>query len=205
MTTASRQYDAWAHFYDIVWRRYADRTLDALLDRIDLNVGDRILDVGCGTGILEEKLLRQDRDRIIVGVDASSRMLEHAHEKAGSAPNASFERADACDLPFPDASFDVVVSASTLHYFDNPTAALREMRRVLRRNGRLFVLDWSCDFTIMRLRDAILRAIDPAHVRTYSSTELRRLFRDAGLDVLRFETFQSGTYGLAFAAASPTK
>lgn len=205
MGSARRQYDIWARVYDVVWRGYAERTLDALLDRVDLDAGERILDVGCGTGILEEKLLQDVPQRAITGVDASSNMLARARHKLGRVPNVSFVRADARELPFPDASFDVILTSSTLHYIEQPVAALREMRRVLRRSGRLFALDWSRDFPIMRLRDVVLQAVDPAHVRMYTSDELRRLFRDAELDILRLETFRSGTYGLVFAGASPAE
>lgn len=201
MTNAERQYDLWARVYDVVWRRYANRTINALLDRMELGTGTRILNVGCGTGILEQKLLRADGPHTIVGVDASSNMVKRAQAKVGNHPAVTIRRATASDLPFGDDSFDVVVTVSVLHYLKDPVACLREIRRVLRPTGRVFVVDWSCDYTIMRLRDAVLRALDPAHVRTYTSREVRDLFQEAGLAIQRLDTFRSGTYGLFFAAA----
>lgn len=199
---AERQYDLWARVYDVAWRRYANRTIDALLDRAELGEGRiRILDVGCGTGILEEKLLETGRPYTIVGVDASSNMVKRARAKVGGHPNVSIRHAAASDLPFDAGSFDAVVSASVLHYLKEPVAGLREMRRVLRPGGKAFVVDWSRDFATMRLREAVLKILDPAHGRTYAGDEVRALLQEAGLTVLHLETFRSGTYGLFFAAA----
>lgn len=201
MSSAGRQYDAWAYVYDLVWRRYSERTVNELLTRAEF-VGTRVLDVGCGTGILEEKLVQRHPEWTIVGIDASSRMIQRARAKRVSS-NLSFVQASADELPFPDAAFDTVLSASALHYLEHPVASLREMRRVLIPGGRLNVLDWSLDFKLMRLREAVLRRIDPAHHRAYTGKQVRGLFHEAGLTIQGLDTFRSSTYGLFIVRATP--
>lgn len=105
-------------------------------------------------------------------------------------------------MPFEDDGFDVVLSASALHYFPKPRAVAAEFKRVLRSSGRLYVLDWCRDSRLMKLRDAILRRIDPAHVRCYTGTEVRDVFASEGFTSCRTESLRSGTYRmLLFSAA----
>jgi ubiquinone/menaquinone biosynthesis C-methylase UbiE len=101
---------------------------------------DRILDLGCGTGIVARKL----RERLggavrITGVDASPDMIAAARSLA---PELEWREANAMALPFPDASFDLVVAQQMLQFVPDPLAALREVRRVLAPGGRLVAATW---------------------------------------------------------------
>jgi SAM-dependent methyltransferase len=94
----------------------------------------RILDLGCGTG---DVLSGLPRDRAaVVGVDLSPEMLARA---AVAHPDDRFAASDAARLPFRAASFDLVVSAGMLEYASQPTAVLREVRELLRPDGRLIL------------------------------------------------------------------
>lgn len=107
--------------------------------------GDRILDVGCGTGALTaligEKLDANSGGQA-VGIDAAPRMIEVAQRKRGG-PAVRFQTAIAEDLPFESDSFDRACSSFFFHHVDYElkVKALQEMRRVLRPGGRLVVLD----------------------------------------------------------------
>lgn len=102
--------------------------------------GDRLLDVACGTGILaREAASRVGPAGTIAGVDPNAGMLSVA---AGAAPEIEWRRGTAEELPFDDASFDVVASQFGLMFFADRLGALREMRRVLRPGGRLVVAVW---------------------------------------------------------------
>jgi ubiquinone/menaquinone biosynthesis C-methylase UbiE len=98
----------------------------------------RLLDVGCGNGALLLQLgARVSRG---TGVDASAGMIERARRRAAHVPTLDFVRVDGPVLPFPDASFDVVVSLLSFRYLDwDPM--MNEIRRVLRPGGRLLIVD----------------------------------------------------------------
>src|SRR5689334_5706374 len=98
--------------------------------------GRRILDAGCGSGLLFAAL--RDRGAVVTGIDASARMLEQARQHLGA--DADLRVADlAGPLPFPDGEFDDVVASLVLHYLRDWGPALAELRRVLVPGGRLIV------------------------------------------------------------------
>lgn len=119
-------------------------------------------------------------------------MLKVARNRVGK--SVCLEQSRAESLPFSDASFDVVVSTSSFHFFSDPLHALREMARVLRPNGRLVLTDWCDDYLACRLCDLWLRTFDPAHVRTYGEKECRRFldhahFSDVHVDRYKINWF----------------
>jgi ubiquinone/menaquinone biosynthesis C-methylase UbiE len=98
--------------------------------------GRRILDAGCGSGPLFAAL--RDRGAIVAGFDNSTGMLEQARRRLGA--DADLQVADlASPLPFPDDAFDDVIASLVLHYLEDWTAPLTELRRVLKPGGRLIV------------------------------------------------------------------
>jgi ubiquinone/menaquinone biosynthesis C-methylase UbiE len=107
--------------------------------------GDRILDVGCGTGYFVRMLAEiAGPQGAVVGVDAAPEMIAHASSRSRAAANVSFEVGSAGALSFPDASFDVVVSSLTMHHIApaEQLAAVQEMRRVLRPGGTLLIAEF---------------------------------------------------------------
>jgi len=175
------QYDWWARVYDRFWRRYVTQTLPVLRRTVQIRDGERILDVACGTGEFERRVIEAGTDAELVGMDLSTRMLEQARRKLHGVPGVRFEQADAHNLPFADASFDAVVCASTFHYFTRPHTVLAEARRVLRSDGRLVLLDWCRDFWTCRAMDVVLKKFDPAYHSCYTLDVLTSLIEDAGL------------------------
>lgn len=99
----------------------------------------RALDVGCGTGVLAERLSREGFE--MTGVDPSAGMLE---VMARNAPNVRAQRASGESLPFEDASFDLTLSIAAFHHIAEPAAVaatLREMLRVTRPGGQILIWD----------------------------------------------------------------
>jgi SAM-dependent methyltransferase len=97
----------------------------------------RILDAGCAAGAVSSAL--RDRGAIVAGFDRSTKMVELARQRLGA--DTDLRVADiASPLPYPDGAFDDVVAALVLHYLEDWTAPLAELRRVLRPGGRLIVV-----------------------------------------------------------------
>jgi ubiquinone/menaquinone biosynthesis C-methylase UbiE len=123
-------------FVPAISGRWAPQVVDAAR----VAAGDRVLDVGCGTGVLARAAADGvEADRKVSGLDLNEGMLAVARRLR---PNIDWRHGDATDLPFADASYDVVVSQFALMYFPDRAAALREMVRVLRTGGRLAVAVW---------------------------------------------------------------
>jgi ubiquinone/menaquinone biosynthesis C-methylase UbiE len=179
-----RQYDAMASWYDRYWQRYLTRTLTFMQHWARLAPGERVLDVACGTGLWARLVLGTQPTLSIVGIDVSRQMLAVAHRRCQAYPGAWFQQGRASALPYDRGQFDVVVSASAFHYFDDPHAALVEMQRVLTPQGRVIVLDWCKDFLLCRLCDLVLHRIDPAHTQCYTQAEFHALLDQAGFDVV---------------------
>lgn len=166
---------------------------EGTLRRIREAVGrpGRLLDVACGPGIVAEALVGTAQE--IVGVDATPEMVALARErlrKAG-APNASFREGTAEALPFPDGSFDAVVTRLSLHHLPHVPAALGEMRRVLKSGGRLVVVDVVSpgDTADAALHNALEKLRDPTHVRMLGPDEIPALLRAAGLAPMDTQTW----------------
>ena len=183
LKTANAPYDSQANSYDRRWRRYIAHTLTFLKVSVACCPSDRILDVGCGTGEFERLILSEHPEQPMVGVDISEKMLSAARQKNSTHSSATFLRANASALPFPDNSFDLVVSASAFHYFDQPMASLREMRRVLAPGGSVVILDWCKDYLICRLFDFVLKRIEPGYQACYTQRELSCFLESAALQV----------------------
>ena len=108
-------------------------------ERVFSRAEGRVLDVACGTGV-NFRYLPDDVD--LVGIDLSEAMLSRAREQAMELGiDADLQQADASDLPFPDDSFDAVVSSLSTCTFPEPVAVLREMDRVCRPDGRILLLE----------------------------------------------------------------
>lgn len=131
-------FDLWSNIYDaplaqrLTYRPEHDAVMSALLREPP----GRVLDVGCGTGILTERIQQEFARARVAGCDFSSGMLRQAARRR-SGPD--WVRANALQLPFVDQSWDAVVSTEAFHWFPNQGAALREFLRVLRPGGRLLV------------------------------------------------------------------
>lgn len=109
-----------------------------LIGKIKLRPGMRVLDVACGIGIIARLALREvGGNGTVTGLDINPGMLSVARSITKHSP-IHWVEASAEEMPFPDASFDVVTCQMGLQFMQNKTAALREMHRVLTPNGHLY-------------------------------------------------------------------
>lgn len=105
-----------------------------------LRPGERVLDVACGTGVVTRLAARQvGAGGKVAGVDANPGMVAVARSATQAGLPVEWHEANATAMPFPDASFDAVLCQMGLQFMPDRSAALREMRRVLVRDGRLLL------------------------------------------------------------------
>ena len=114
--------------------------------------GERVLDIGVGPGLLVDDMAKiVGSDGAVAGIDTSEPMVAMAKARCGD--DCDLRVGDATALPFEDASFDAVVSTQVLEYVPDLATALREVARVLRPGGRVFVLDTDWDTAVWFTED----------------------------------------------------
>ncbi len=191
-STVRTQYDQLAILYDQRWHSYVTRTLSFLHTWARIPAQASVLDVACGTGEFERQLLAPHPTQSIVGVDISAQMLAIAQQKYATYSNVSFHLGRAAALPFADTSFDSIVCANAFHYFDNPADVLQEMKRVLKPEGTMVILDWCKDYLLCRLCDLGLQLFDPAHKHCYTQAALHHILVDSGFTLQRATRIRFG-------------
>jgi ubiquinone/menaquinone biosynthesis C-methylase UbiE len=166
---------------------------------------DRILDLGCGTGIVARIL----RDRLgsaarITGLDVNAPMLEKARTIA---PDITWVEGNAAALPFPDRSFEVVLAQQVLQFVPDRAAAARELRRVLVPGGRLVASTWR-PRREQPLYDALgqiaEKHLGPGNDKRWGldGDELHALLGDAGMVDIRHDTVSLEEHYAAFPVAA---
>jgi ubiquinone/menaquinone biosynthesis C-methylase UbiE len=119
--------------------------LRTLLDHAALQQGQRVLDIGCGTGTLATMIKRRHPNVAVVGLDPDPKGLGRARRKAARAAlSIQFDQGFGDELPYPEASFDRVFSSFMFHHLpaDEKESTLRSVRRVLKPGGSLHMLDF---------------------------------------------------------------
>jgi ubiquinone/menaquinone biosynthesis C-methylase UbiE len=150
------------------------------LEMLELEPGDRVLDLACGPGNFARSFSREvGGEGLVVGVDASKPMLARAVREA-AAPNIAYMRADASNLPFIDGCFDAVCCFAALYLIDKPFLALDEIARVLAPGGRTALLtSVNRGLVPTPLANAVVRGL--SGVRVFGRGELTQALEERGL------------------------
>jgi SAM-dependent methyltransferase len=117
--------------------------LDILIDRAALKSGERVMDVGCGSGATSIAFAKKvTPSGHVLGIDVSGPMLARARASAPKDLPVDFVQADATDYPFDPASFDLLASRFGVMFFADPARSFANMRKALRPSGRLAFACW---------------------------------------------------------------
>ena len=196
MNTSSTFVAADGDGYELQMGRWSRRLAVPFLDWIGCADGERVLDVGCGTGHLAAAVTTLSRPAEVHGIDFSAAYIDHATAHHAGDPRLVFRVGDACALDFPDASFDRVLALLVLHFVPRADQAIAEMRRVARPGGVVGAAVWDArgGFVANRLFFDTAAALDPKagerRARNYTRPmtrpgELAAAWRAAGLCEVR--------------------
>ena len=175
--------------YERFMGRWSRLLAPSFLEFAQVRDGDRVLDVGSGTGSLVGVLLKGGARSRVVGIDPSSAYVAFAQARLGS-ERATFEQGDAQRLRFSDASFDKTVSLLVVNFIPDRSRALREMNRVTRPGGVVAAAVWDYAEGMEMLRvfwdEAV--ALDPSagpkderHMPLCRPGELAEFWRGQGM------------------------
>lgn len=140
-------HDSLTALYDplLKWVMREDRFKRELIRQAQIQKGQRILDLGCGTGTLTILVKQLHSDSEVVGLDGDPRILEIARTKAAKARvDLTLDLGMAFELPYPDNSFDRLLSCLVFHHLstENKERTLQEAYRVLRTSGEILIADF---------------------------------------------------------------
>jgi len=188
-------FDATRSAYDRYMGRYSDQLAITFLSFIGGDPGHRALDVGCGPGALTQALATGLGASHVAAADPSQPFVTACSERV---PGADVRRAAAGDLPWIDATFDLVVSQLVLNFLPDPEAGLAEMLRVVRPGGTIAACTWDYadGMTMLRTFWDAARDVDPESpdegrtMRFTAERQLAALWEHAGLTDIRTRSLE---------------
>jgi ubiquinone/menaquinone biosynthesis C-methylase UbiE len=193
-------WDKASGYYERYWSEQLKPAQHLLLEMAALQLGECVLDIACGTGLVTFPAATSvGTDGRVQATDLSEKMVAWVRDEAikRKALNVTSDWMDAEDLKFPDSSFDAVLCALGLMYVPDPTKALGEMRRVLKPGGRAVVAVWgarrACGWAeIFPIVDARVQSeVCPMFFQLGTGEALRYTFENAGFSEIQSERIQT--------------
>jgi ubiquinone/menaquinone biosynthesis C-methylase UbiE len=177
-----RLFDVWSTFYDLplVQRLTYLPVQNAVVAALRPFAPRRVLDVGCGTGLLATRLRAELPDAAIAGCDFSHGMLRRARDRDAA---VGWTQGDAQRLPLRDASVDAIVSTEAFHWFPDQHRALAEFFRVLAPGGRLLIAIVNTPNDVVRTIFRVASRVAGSPLDWPTRAEMRALCEGAGFRV----------------------
>ena len=191
-------FDATRDAYDRYMGRYSDQLAITFLSFVGGSPGQQALDVGCGPGALTQVLATGLGAAHVAAADPSESFVAACAERV---PGADVRRAAAAELPWIDATFDLVVSQLVLNFLPDPEAGVAEMLRVVRPGGTIAACTWDYadGMTMLRTFWDAAGEVDPESpdeartMRFTTERELAGLWENAGLTDVRTRSLEVRT------------
>lgn len=176
------EFDRQASFYDksnaANISKYPKECYPFILETLKNRKYSAVLDLGCGTGAMLERISKENPKAFLFGLDLSVNMIREAKRKY--IPNTEFIIGDAENLPYESEKFDVVICNQSFHHYPNPQKAFDEVYRVLKKSGIFILCDMYCNKILRAIENNIvLKIVNTGDVKTYSSEEVILLLTKA--------------------------
>lgn len=184
--------------YEKGWQRQLWPAQERLLKMAELQQGEKVLDISCGTGLVTFPIAESvGSEGSVTGIDISEGMIEKAAEEAEKKgfSNVTFQQMDAEKLDLRDASFDIAINSLGLMYYPDPDRAIREMYSVVKPGGRAAALVWgrrsACGwaelFPIMDRR--VESDVCPLFFQLGTGENLQKVFEKVGFEDVTTDRF----------------
>ncbi len=204
MKTAEEHYNQLAEVYDKKWKEYNNKTAEEIIKNLDLKENLKILDAGCGTGILIEKLLKLNPNVIVLGVDISKEMLIRAKQRLIGYKNVKLLKKDIENLKLRE-KFDLIISNSSIHYLDNLDKVIINFKSLLNENGELILVDWCMDSILFKILNFYWKLRINGFKRIYTVKQIKEILDRNGFLIKGAYTFKVGSWYLYFIKAKVIK
>lgn len=188
------QFDQWADKYDrSIWNTYFIKSIKRATRLANIQKPSKVLDLGCGTGNLSIMLAINPLIKEIVGIDISQKMISQAKLKQrnlGVSEKVKFLVGNSNNLNFTDNYFNYVFCLNSFHHYSNQNKVLREVFRVLKKGGRLILLDPFRDNILREIWTIFLKKIFKEEYANYHSKySIKTMLLNSGFHNLHQETF----------------
>jgi ubiquinone/menaquinone biosynthesis C-methylase UbiE len=178
-------FDRLANEWDLAFTSEDLERLSSVINRLQIESGYDILDLGCGTGILFDLLRRRVGPKgSVIGVDFSLQMADRAHRNFPF-DNVTVVHADASVLPFQNACFDMAVAFSAFPHFSDQTKALHETHRVLKPGASVHIIHLLSSKELAAVHHRVGGVV--AHDELPDADSLRGMFKETGFVGARIE------------------
>jgi len=180
-------YDFFENIYYTISHQIHPNLVDLILNQWNLlRPGYEVIDIGAGEGKLDLELLNH--------IDVHFEFCDIDREKLASIPSkssVSINVTDVSELDFPDESFDVAFCINALHHFEKPELSIREVIRVLKKNGKLLIVDYESQALLTRIFNIIAK-VQKRHRHFFTLFELTKYLKYLGLNTqsIRINHFQ---------------
>lgn len=167
---------------------------DEIINRILQINPHKILDLGCGNGNIL-KTLEEKTDADLYGLDLSENMIKEAEKNLNSDVNLTI--GDAEKLPYSDNKFDVVICNASFHHYTKPEIVLKEIKRILKKNGVFILGDPTCPFDwYLKILNYFLKHSDSGDFKIYSKKEITSLLTSLDFKVENFKKINYRAFAL---------
>ncbi|MCU0532667.1 MAG: class I SAM-dependent methyltransferase [Hydrococcus sp. Prado102] len=178
LTDKEKFFDLWAPNYDFVLTTVFYQAIHKrLLEYVELPERPNVLDLGCGTGRLLNRLASKFPNLQGTGLDLSTQMLRQARQRNQHHPRLVFVRGYAESLPFANNQFDAVFNTISFLHYANPETVFAEVSRILCDRGKFYLVDWVGTQSISSL-------LSKAKISFYNSQQRANLGENTGLKCL---------------------
>lgn len=162
--------------------QYTRFHIKELSNTIDLHEGDIVLDVACGNGTLLGKLSKKAKIQAN-GIDVSENMIQVAKMRY---PDMNFKAQPCYPLDWSDESIDIITVCCAFHHFDNPQGFVNECKRVLKKNGTVYIADPNYGALLRFFANKVWLPVSKSgDVKVYSSKELEAFFNNSGFKAVQ--------------------